>query len=238
MFQFSNRVRTILARNITVGDTTLIAASGTGAEFPSPAAPGDAIALTLVSASNSQHYEIVYCIKRNGDTFTVWRGQEGTTPLPFQSGDMVSLNMTAALYRRMAQAGYLGQFSPEVAQSPSAYKKGAIVCDHTDAAIYWISLQDQNGTTPSADNPTWLRLDFQSLSHQDRDVQGALALLPAPARHLTGTYDDVDETFFSREQASIAVKLSSQLAWAANQQQQARFTQRLIVEAKKAGLYK
>ncbi|MCX8667109.1 hypothetical protein J3T99_05720 [Acetobacteraceae bacterium B3987] len=238
MFQFSNRVRTILARNITVGDTDLIAASGTGAEFPSPTSPGDAIALTLVSASNSRHYEIVYCVKRNGDTFTVWRGQEGTTPLPFQSGDMVSLNMTAALYRRMAQAGYLGQFSQEVAQSPSAYRKGAIVCDGTDAAVYWISLQDQNSTAPTADNPTWLKLDIHALNSAVLLDAADGALFPPPAHYLTGTYDDVDETFFTREQASIAVKLSSQLAWAANQQQWARFKQMLIVQAKKAGLYK
>lgn len=77
-----------------------------------------------------------------------------------------------------------------------------------------------------------------SLENEDEYLSSLCYLIKRPYHYITGTYDDVDETFFSREQASIAVKLSSQLAWAANQQQQARFTQRLIVEAKKAGLYK
>ena len=231
MFQFSNRVRTILARNITVGDTTLIAASGTGAEFPSPAAPGDAIALTLVSASNSRQYEIVYCVQRNGDTFTVWRGQEGTTPLPFQSGDLISLNMTAALYRRMAQAGYLGQFSQEVAQSPSAYRKGAIVCDGTDAAVYWISLQDQNSTTPGADNPTWLKLNINAL------IAGGgtdSALLPAPVRYFTATYDTPDGSFLAREQARLLTSLERQQRQAQTVQQGARLRQAAQLAEQKA----
>lgn len=231
MFQFSNRVRTILARNITVGDTALIAASGTGAEFPSPAAPGDAIALTLVSASNSRHYEIVYCVQRNGDTFTVWRGQEGTTPLPFQSGDLISLNMTAALYRRMAQAGYLGQFSPEVAQSPSAYRKGAIVCDGTDAAVYWISLQDQNGTAPGAGNPTWMKLDIATLlagnGNSPETTNGPVIL--------GCTLDAVDETFFSREQARLLTAIQQRTAAARSVQQTALLQQQAIITARKIG---
>lgn len=224
MFQFSNRVRTILARNITVGDTTLIAASGTGSEFPSPAGSGDAIALTLVSASNSRQYEIVYCIQRNGDTFTVWRGQEGTTPLPFQSGDLISLNMTAALYRRMAQAGYLGQFSQEVAQSPSAYKKGAIVCDGTDAAVYWISLQDQNSTTPGEGNPTWLKLNIRALGSGSLGGDGS-GLFPLPVRYLTGTYDTPNDAFWAREQSRLLVSMERQQRQAQISQKEARLKQ-------------
>lgn len=236
MFQFSNRVRTILARNITVGDTTLIAASGTGAEFPSPAAPGDAIALTLVSASNSRQYEIVYCVQRNGDTFTVWRGQEGTTPLPFQSGDLISLNMTAALYRRMTQAGYLGQFSQEVAQSPSAYRKGAIVCDGTDAAVYWISLQDQNSTTPGEGNPTWLKLDITSFLKviQNGGGLGGGGLIPTTV--LGSTLDDVDDTFFAREQARLLAALETQQRHAQLTQQAARAEQKITLALKKIGV--
>ncbi|OOL19627.1 hypothetical protein AL01_01200 [Bombella intestini] len=237
MFQFSNRVRTILARNITVGDTTLIAASGTGAEFPSPTAPGDAIALTLVSASNSRHYEIVYCVQRNGDTFTVWRGQEGTTPLPFQSGDLISLNMTAALYRRMAQAGYLGQFSPEVAQSPSAYRKGAIVCDGTDAAVYWISLQDQNSTAPGAGNPTWMKLDlpsFQKAIQNGGGGGGYGGLIPTTV--LGSTLDDVDDGFFDREQARLLAALETQQRHAQLTQQAARAEQKITLALKKIGV--
>lgn len=237
MFQFSNRVRTILARNITVGDTALIAASGTGAEFPSPAAPGDAIALTLVSASNSRHYEIVYCVQRNGDTFTVWRGQEGTTPLPFQSGDLISLNMTAALYRRMAQAGYLGQFSQEVAQSPSAYRKGAIVCDGTDAAVYWISLQDQNSTAPGAGNPTWMKLDlpsFQQAIQNGGGGGGYGGLIPTTV--LGSTLDDVDDTFFAREQARLLAALETQQRHAQITQQAARAEQKITLALKKIGV--
>lgn len=239
MFQFSNRVRTILARNITVGDTTLIAASGTGAEFPSPAAPGDAIALTLVSASNSRQYEIVYCVQRNGDTFTVWRGQEGTTPLPFQSGDLISLNMTAALYRRMAQAGYLGQFSQEVAQSPSAYRKGAIVCDGTDAAVYWISLQDQNSTTPGEGNPTWLKLSLPELldrlNRAGQNISDAsVGLLPISLQGVT--LDSYGPDFFLNEKLEITAKLLQKQQWAAARQKDMRFRQKILTTISKLGI--
>ncbi len=237
MFQFSNRVRTILARNITVGDTTLIAASGTGAEFPSPAAPGDAIALTLVSASNSRHYEIVYCVQRNGDTFTVWRGQEGTTPLPFQSGDLISLNMTAALYRRMMQAGYLGQFSQEVAQSPSAYRKGSIVCDGTDAAVYWISLQDQNSTAPGAGNPTWMKLDLPSFQKAIQNGGGGgSGTSPFPTSLQGVTLDRYGDAFFLNEKLELTAKLLQRQQWASTRQKDARFQQKVAVALRKFGV--
>ena len=238
MFQFSNRARSILARNITAGDTTLIIASGTGAEFPSPTAPGDAIALTLVSASNSRRYEVVYCVQRQGDTFTVWRGQEGTTPLPFQSGDLISLNMTAALFRRMTQAGYLGQFSQEVAQSPSAYRKGAIVCDGTDTAVYWISLEDQNGTTPGEGNPTWMKLSLPELldrlNRAEHNSTASSGLLPASLQGVT--LDDVDDTFFAREQARLLAALEAQQRHAQITQQTARTEQKIRLALQKTGV--
>ena len=234
MFQFSNRARTILARNITIGDTALTVASGTGKDFPGPTGPGDAIALTLVSASNSRQYEIVYCVQRHDDTFTVWRGQEGTTPLPFQSGDLISLNMTAALYRRMTQAGYLGQFSQEVAQSPSAYRKGAIVCDETDAAVYWISLQDQNSTTPGETNPTWLKLDVTALEKSTGDGSG-LSTRNGPII-LGCTLDAVDETFFSREQARLLAAIQQRTAFARETQQTALLKQQATLTAHKLGV--
>lgn len=165
-FLYANRARTLLARSITPKDTTLSLMSGTGAVFPAITTPEDSFAITLISATSPNQFEIVYCVSRNGDALTVVRGQEGTTALPFQSGDVASLNMTAALYRRLPQAGYLGQFSQEIAQSPGGYRKGAIVCDGAPG-IYWISLSDENTTTPGTDNASWQQLDTGHLVHAD-----------------------------------------------------------------------
>ncbi|WP_373316376.1 hypothetical protein, partial [Saccharibacter floricola] len=158
MFLFTNRAKTQLARNVGVNDTTLTLMSGGGALFPAPSGSDELFPLTLASANNPDNYEITYCIARNGDVLTVQRGQEGTTARSFMSGDVASLNATATTYRRLAQAGHLGTFSPEVAATQGGYKRGAIVNDDSIATTYWVNLQDGNTTRPGSDNPTWQAL--------------------------------------------------------------------------------
>lgn len=172
-FLFSNRAKSQLTKAITSNDTTLTIMSGDGSLFPAISTTGGAFPVTLVSSNNSEQSEIVYCISRNGDTFTVIRAQENTLPLPFQSGDIVSLNMTAALYRRFPQAGWLGKFSQEIAQSPGGYQKGALVCDSTPG-VYWTSLQDGNITPPDNTNQNWMRIDLNKIVHST-DIAGLVS---------------------------------------------------------------
>jgi hypothetical protein len=83
-----------LATGIASTDTTIQVASGSGSLFPNPS-NGDYFYITLVSVSLPT-VEIVQCTARSGDVLTVVRGQEGTSPQPFNIGDGVQLRITAA----------------------------------------------------------------------------------------------------------------------------------------------
>jgi hypothetical protein len=77
--------------------------TGTGSLFPNLGV-GDYFLITLIGISGSP-IEIVKCTSRSGDTLTVVRGQEGTTPSAFNGGDKVELRITAATMNSAAQAG-------------------------------------------------------------------------------------------------------------------------------------
>jgi len=100
---FTNNAATTLSASITSGDTSLTVASGGGALFPNPTAP-DYFLVTLVGVSGTS-IEIVQVTARSTDTFTIVRGQEGTTPSAFTGGDKVELRITAATMNSAAQAG-------------------------------------------------------------------------------------------------------------------------------------
>jgi hypothetical protein len=100
---FTNNAATTLSASITSGDTSLTVASGGGALFPNPTAP-DYFLVTLVGVSGTP-IEIVKVTARSTDTFTIVRGQEGTTPSAFNGGDKVELRITAATMNSAAQTG-------------------------------------------------------------------------------------------------------------------------------------
>ena len=111
---FTNNAATALAVAITPTDTILQVTAGTGEQFPSPSI-GDYFMLTLVQINNPEVSEIVECIERVGDVFTVIRGQEGTSPQIFNISDNVQLRITA---------GSLNLFSSEshAAEDLAAYE--------------------------------------------------------------------------------------------------------------------
>ncbi len=83
LMQVKNNAESTLAGGITAGATTLTVASGEGAKFP---------------AGNfriSIDDEILHCTSRSSDTFTVQRGQEGTTAAAHDAGAEVQLRWTA-----------------------------------------------------------------------------------------------------------------------------------------------
>lgn len=93
-FLFVNNAATTLAGPIAASATSLNLAAGTGALFPNPGV-GQQFAMTLVSQSDSNQIEIVYCTARSTDTCTIIRGQESTGASPFIAGDFVSNDLTA-----------------------------------------------------------------------------------------------------------------------------------------------
>jgi hypothetical protein len=83
---FANNANTTLAAGISSSTTTILLATGTGAEFPSPTI-GLFFTLTLNDQLTGNVYEICYCTARTGDSLTVMRGQEGTTAVAWLLGD-------------------------------------------------------------------------------------------------------------------------------------------------------
>lgn len=102
LFVFTNNAQTTLAAPITNSATVVNLATGTGSLFPSPGA-GQQFTLTLNDAATGLIYEICYCTGRSGDTCTVVRGQEGTTPVAWLAGDSAYNLYTAGTASSFAQ---------------------------------------------------------------------------------------------------------------------------------------
>ncbi len=90
---FTNQASSSLAQPIAATDTVLNVLPGTGALFPEPVTP-DVFYLTIFDANSN--IEIVEVTARNIDTFTVVRGQDGTSAQAFGVGAEVELRVTAA----------------------------------------------------------------------------------------------------------------------------------------------
>lgn len=96
IYKANNNAYSALSASITASATTLSVLSGHGARFP-VIGTDEYTRLTLQDTSNN--IEIVTVTERipGSDTFTVIRGQEGTTPLDWVAGSLVELRPTAGL---------------------------------------------------------------------------------------------------------------------------------------------
>ena len=93
VMKFTNNATSTLASGITSSATSLTVATGNGALFPTLGA-GDYFYCTLANTSGT--VEIVKVTARSTDTFTVTRGQDGTSGVAWNSGDKVELRLVAA----------------------------------------------------------------------------------------------------------------------------------------------
>ena len=91
---FANNAKSFLASAISSTATTATLASGTGSLFPSPTT-GQGFKMTFVDAATGLLNEIVLVTARSGDTITIVRGQEGTTPQSWLANDLAGMYFTA-----------------------------------------------------------------------------------------------------------------------------------------------
>lgn len=91
--KIANSAYGTISASITSSATTIVLGSGQGARFPTFAA-GDFGYATLSDSSNN--LEIVKITARTGDTFTVERGQDGTTARAYAAGDRMDMRPVAA----------------------------------------------------------------------------------------------------------------------------------------------
>ena len=106
---FANNAASALSGGITSTATTCVLASGTGALFPNPGA-GQYFVMTFTDAATGLFNEIVWVTARAGDTLTIQRGQESTSPLSWLAGDFARNQLTAGQMSALYQTGaYQGQ---------------------------------------------------------------------------------------------------------------------------------
>lgn len=91
----TNNATSELASGITAVATSLSVTATEGALFPNPTG-GDVFYATLVD--NSNNIEIIQVTARSGDTFTIVRGQDGTSANAYSAGDKVELRYVAAVF--------------------------------------------------------------------------------------------------------------------------------------------
>jgi len=106
---FTNNASTALASGITAIATSLTVTSATGGLFPNPTA-GQYFYCTLSNTSGTV-IEIVKVTARTTDTFTIVRGQDGTSASAFSTGDKVELRLTAADLQNFPQLDSTNTFA-------------------------------------------------------------------------------------------------------------------------------
>jgi hypothetical protein len=98
--KFTNNATTTLASGINSSVTSLSVSSGTGTKFPTLSG-SDVFYATIANTAGT--VEIVKVTARSTDTFTIVRGQDGTSAATWLTGDKVELRPTAAGLAAMAQ---------------------------------------------------------------------------------------------------------------------------------------
>lgn len=93
---FTNNAASSLASGEAAIATTFTVQSGHGARFPNPGG-GEFFRVTLFKKSTGE-IEICRCTGRSGDILTVTRGEESTTPIAFNAGDIIELRPTAGFF--------------------------------------------------------------------------------------------------------------------------------------------
>lgn len=126
MILFANNAATTLASAITASDTSITVATGTGALFPTITGV-DYFYCTLQS-TNGAPREIVKVTATVGDTFTVVRGQDGTTASAFSQFDYFELRVVAEDMRHIVPSGAIMMWSGNIASIPL----GWLLCDGTN----------------------------------------------------------------------------------------------------------
>lgn len=135
--QIKNNAYSTILTGINSSVTTISVAVGEGAHFPSASvASGNYFYVTLLDTSNN--LEIVKVTNRTNDTFTVVRGQDGTTARSFLSGDRVELRVTAALLNDLP--------TREILEDDLA--DGAVVSSKLAASGVSAGIFGGNGLTP------------------------------------------------------------------------------------------
>lgn len=186
---FTNNAVSLLQAGISASATTLNVIPGHGAMFPSPGA-NEIFVVTLENQSASLR-EIVHVTARNNDTFTIVRGQEGTTPLnwPASSG-----NDTLVDHR--VTAGTLYYLKDELQQAQVAFADltGA-ARDNASLNSELDNLSDQIDTLAAqiANANDYSNANFPSLTDYKSALDYLLAIPPTDLSAINSAISDLQD---------------------------------------------
>jgi len=105
---FANNAASVLASGISSSSTTLSVTAGSGALFP-VLTGSKYFYCTLANSVGA--IEIIKVTARSSDTFTVVRGQDGTTAVAWNAGDKVELRIVAAVLNNLAKLDEANTFT-------------------------------------------------------------------------------------------------------------------------------
>lgn len=158
---FTNNASTTLSGSLTAVATSLSVAAGDGALFPDPTG-GDYFRFILFKKSTGE-LEICKCTARTTDSFdTIVRGQEGTSGLACNDGDIIELRPTAAFFTSLAtdediqggqksyaaDTGAADAYEVTLSPVPSALQAGQVVRFKASATNTGASTIDVNSLGP------------------------------------------------------------------------------------------
>ena len=148
---FANNCNTTLNGGITAVATSMVVTSATG--FPSPTG-SQYFYCTLADAATQTTIEIVKVTAVSGTTFTIVRGQDGTTGTIFASGAVVSLRLVAASLNDFPKLDETNTFTQ--AQTFSALTAGRIPFSGTgglqsdSSLLFWDATNSRLGVGTSS----------------------------------------------------------------------------------------
>lgn len=178
---FANNCNTTLNGGITAVATSMVVTSATG--FPVPTG-SQYFYCTLADAATQTTIEIVKVTAVSGTTFTIVRGQDGTSGTIFASGAVVSLRLVRASLNDFPKLDEANTFTQ--AQTFSALTSGRIPYSSTGGLQTDSANLVFDGTNLGIGGTPALPLDVQYASSQTR-IYSTTATNPAYTQYRVGS---------------------------------------------------
>lgn len=212
---YANNAVGTLASGITNVAASLTLNAGQAALFPNPSAP-QVFYATITDAATQTLIEIVQVTAVSGNIFSIVRGQDGTTALSWNAGDIVSqrtIRLELQGFENAAE-GLFGTTGQNVAITPSTTLgiKGTTLGDNANAgSVGEFISATQNPTVPLTSNVA-ANVTTISLTPGDWDVTGSVlfGVVTNNISFIQGGISTTSAAFIVNQQAlSTGVPLSA-----------------------------
>ena len=202
VMKFTNNAATTLATGITNSATSLTVSVGAGALFPTSSG-SDYFYCTLANSSGA--IEIIKVTTRSTDTFTIVRGQDGTSGQAWNSGDKVELRLVAASLNDLPKLDETNTFS-----SNNTFTTSVTTPIVTSAAATALTLKSAGTTALTIDTSQNVGIGTSSPAAK-LDIGSGNLNFSSTAQRITGDFSNATVTnkvFFQTTTANSPTTLS------------------------------